>query len=102
VFGFLKRLTVSMVDTFIADLKNAVKEVKISPSKNGTMVALYGKPFLIHHPCSVLRAMIAETGTDTSFFLDLESFLGLGKSSAVGPSMVGQLAEAFIDTMYKA
>lgn len=62
------RLTVSMVDTFIADLKDAVREVKVSPSRNGTMVAVYG----------------------------------LGNSSAVGPSMVGQLAEAFLDTMYKA
>lgn len=27
---------------------------------------------------------------------------GLGNSSAVGPSMVGQLATAFLDAMYKA
>lgn len=27
---------------------------------------------------------------------------GLGNSSPVGPSMVTQLAEAFLDTMYKA
>ena len=27
---------------------------------------------------------------------------GLGNSSAVGPAMVGRLAEAFLDTMYKA
>ncbi|KAE9403922.1 PLP-dependent transferase [Gymnopus androsaceus JB14] len=62
------RLTVTMVDTFIADLKDAIKEAKISPSGKGTMVALYG----------------------------------LGNSSPVGPSMVSQLAEAFLDTMYKA
>ncbi|GLB37008.1 putative PLP-dependent transferase [Lyophyllum shimeji] len=62
------RLTVSMVDTFIADLKDAVKEAKVAPSGKGTMVALYG----------------------------------LGQSSAVGPSMVGQLATAFLDTLYKA
>ncbi|KAG6811604.1 hypothetical protein H0H92_006667 [Tricholoma furcatifolium] len=62
------RLTVSMVDTFIADLKDSVREAKIAPSGKGTMVALYG----------------------------------LGKSSAVGPSMVGQLATAFLDALYKA
>ncbi|RDB16698.1 Sphingosine-1-phosphate lyase [Hypsizygus marmoreus] len=62
------RLTVSMVDTFIADLKDAVKEAKVAPSGKGTMVALYG----------------------------------LGKSSAVGPTMVGELATAFLDTLYKA
>ncbi|KAF9073647.1 PLP-dependent transferase [Rhodocollybia butyracea] len=62
------RLTVTVVDTFIADLKDAIKEAKVSPSGKGTMVALYG----------------------------------LGNSSPVGPSMVTQLAEAFLDTMYKA
>ena len=36
-------LTVSVVDTFIADLKDSVKEVKSSaPGEDGTMVALYG------------------------------------------------------------
>jgi len=36
-------LTVSVVDTFIADLKDSVKEVKSSePGVDGTMVALYG------------------------------------------------------------
>ena len=43
----MKRLTVSMVDTFIADLKDAVNEVMISPSGNGTMVALYGMSFVL-------------------------------------------------------
>jgi len=62
------RLTVSVVDTFIADLKDSVREAKESPSGKGTMVAIYG----------------------------------LGNSSAVGPDMVGQLATAFIDAMYKA
>ncbi|KAF8893553.1 PLP-dependent transferase [Infundibulicybe gibba] len=62
------RLTVTMVDTFIADLKDAVKDAKVAPSGEGTMVAVYG----------------------------------LGNSSAVGPDMVGQLATAFLDAMYKA
>ncbi|KAG6820278.1 hypothetical protein H0H93_002890 [Arthromyces matolae] len=62
------RLTVPVVDTFIADLKDSVKQAKMTPSGKGTMVALYG----------------------------------LGQSSAVGPSMVGELAETFLDSMYKA
>ncbi|KAJ3726910.1 PLP-dependent transferase [Lentinula raphanica] len=62
------RLTVTMVDTFIADLKDAINEAKVTPSGKGTMVALYG----------------------------------LGNSSPVGPQMVTQLAEAYLDTMYKA
>jgi len=41
-FFFLKRLTVPAVDQFIADLKDSVKEAKIAPSGNGTMVSLYG------------------------------------------------------------
>lgn len=62
------RLTVPMVDNFIMDLKDAVREAKVAPSGKGTMVSLYG----------------------------------LGQSSAVGPSMVGELATAFLDTLYKA
>ncbi|KAF6763277.1 sphinganine-1-phosphate aldolase [Ephemerocybe angulata] len=62
------RLTVPVVDTFLADLKDAVQEAKLAPSGKGTMVALYG----------------------------------LGESSAVGPEMVGEIATAFLDTLYKA
>ncbi|KAF9526574.1 pyridoxal phosphate-dependent transferase [Crepidotus variabilis] len=62
------KLTVPLVDQFIADLKDSVREAKLTPSGKGTMVAVYG----------------------------------LGSSSAVGPSMVGQLASAFIDALYKA
>lgn len=62
------RLTLPVVDAFIADLKDAVREAKVSPSGSGTMVAVYG----------------------------------LGNSSAVGPDMVGQLATAFLDALYKA
>ncbi|TEB10259.1 sphinganine-1-phosphate aldolase [Coprinellus micaceus] len=62
------RLTVPVVDAFIADLKDAVQEAKLAPSGTGSMVAVYG----------------------------------LGKSSAVGPEMVGELAASFIDTLYKA
>ncbi|KAI8992967.1 PLP-dependent transferase [Trametes punicea] len=62
------RLTVPVVDNFIADLKDAVRDAKVAPSGNGTMVMLYG----------------------------------LGQSSPVGPTMVGHVAEAFLDAMYKA
>ncbi|KAF9446347.1 PLP-dependent transferase [Macrolepiota fuliginosa MF-IS2] len=62
------RLTLQAVDQFIADLKDAVKEAKVSPSGKGTMVSVYG----------------------------------LGRSSAVGPELVGELATAFLDSLYKA
>ncbi|KAI0689368.1 PLP-dependent transferase [Cerioporus squamosus] len=62
------RLTVPVVDNFIADLKDAVREAQLAPSGKGTMVMVYG----------------------------------LGKSSPVGSTMVGHLAEAFLDTLYKA
>jgi hypothetical protein len=39
----MQRLTVDKVDDLIADLKDAIKQVKVSPSGNGTMVRLYGE-----------------------------------------------------------
>ncbi|EPQ57117.1 PLP-dependent transferase [Gloeophyllum trabeum ATCC 11539] len=36
------RLTVPIVDQFIADLKDSVNEAKLSPSGQGSMVAVYG------------------------------------------------------------
>ncbi|KDQ55737.1 hypothetical protein JAAARDRAFT_59713 [Jaapia argillacea MUCL 33604] len=36
------RLTIPLVDTFIEDLKDAVREAKLNPAGKGTMVALYG------------------------------------------------------------
>ncbi|KAL5523548.1 hypothetical protein ACEPAG_7721 [Sanghuangporus baumii] len=68
------RLTVPVVDQFIADLKDCVREVKVlssstsSSAKEGNMVALYG----------------------------------LGNSSAVGPAMVEKMVTAFLDALYKA
>ena len=35
-------MTVPVVDNFIADLKDAVREAKLTPSGKGTMVMLYG------------------------------------------------------------
>lgn len=62
------RLTIPNKDSFIEDLKDAVREASVNPSGEGTMVAVYG----------------------------------LGSSSAIGPSLVGELAEAFIDATLKA
>ncbi|KAI0829854.1 PLP-dependent transferase [Trametes gibbosa] len=62
------RLTIPVVDSLIADLKDAVRDANLAPSGKGTMVMLYG----------------------------------LGQSSPVGSTMVGHVAEAFLDTMYKA
>lgn len=39
----LQRLTVPVVDNFIADLKDAVRDAKLAPSGKGTMTMLYGK-----------------------------------------------------------
>lgn len=74
-----------MVDNLIADLKDCIKETKISPSGGGQMVRVYGRCFV----------------SSLAFWYS-ESSKGLGSSSAVGPSMVGQLATAFLDAMYKA
>ena len=38
----MQRLTVLVVDNFIADLKDAVRDAKLAPSGEGTMVMLYG------------------------------------------------------------
>jgi len=62
------RLTIPVVDRFVADLKDSVEEARSKPSGKGTMVALYG----------------------------------LGKSSAIGPALVGKVASIYIDTMYLA
>ena len=40
-----QRLTVPLVDQFIADLKDSVKDAKIAPSGKGSMVAVYGMSF---------------------------------------------------------
>ncbi|KAF8624627.1 hypothetical protein AX15_005781 [Amanita polypyramis BW_CC] len=62
------KLTVGNVENFIADLKDSVREAKMTPSGKGLMVSVYG----------------------------------LGNSSPVGPAMVGELATAFLDALYKA
>ena len=85
------------VEELIADLKDSVREAKLKPSGTGTMVTLYGTPRFSHsfhfveylaQPCTLLFTPIL--------------FVGLGKSNAVGPTMVGHLATAFLDALYKA
>ncbi|KAJ3481819.1 hypothetical protein NLI96_g7401 [Meripilus lineatus] len=53
--------------------------------------------FLADLKDAVREARLAPTGKGT-----MVSLYGLGESSAVGPSMVGELATAFIDALYKA
>ncbi|KAJ7902192.1 pyridoxal phosphate-dependent transferase [Mycena olivaceomarginata] len=69
------RLTVDRVDVFIADLKDL---------REGGEVAAGGQ------------------GDDGGSIRSILDCTGLGNSSAVGPAMVGQLATAFLDTLYKA
>ncbi|ESK81959.1 sphingosine-1-phosphate lyase [Moniliophthora roreri MCA 2997] len=64
-------LTPQASDSFISDLKECIREVKNRVRKPGE-----------------------KEGTMVALY-------GLGKSSAVGPSMVGELAEAFLDALYK-
>jgi sphinganine-1-phosphate aldolase len=84
-----QRLTVPLVDTFIEDLKDSVKEARLSPSGKGTMVQVYGSAAKYPSPDIVL--------THVGMFL-----IGLGNSSAVGPAIVGELATTFLDTLFKA
>ena len=67
----LKRLTIPMVDTFIADLKDAVREAKVSPSGKGTMVALYGMssaPFVMFNLLSHLYPSFVRLHSSPLFF----------------------------------
>jgi hypothetical protein len=41
----LQRLTVPLVDTFIADLKDSVEDAKTAPGGKGNMVQVYGMWF---------------------------------------------------------
>jgi sphinganine-1-phosphate aldolase len=47
-----QRLTVPLVDTFIADLKDSVEEAKTAPGGKGNMVQVYGT--LFYQACSVI------------------------------------------------
>jgi len=52
------RLTVSIVDTFIADLKDAVREAKLHPSGKGSKVMLYG----LGNSSAVGPSMVSQVG----------------------------------------
>ena len=74
----------------MADLKDAVNEAMLAPSGQGTMVQLYGT----YLPC--LPPPLSDH--DESPFC-----AGLGKvAGALAPSISGQIATAFLDTLYKA
>jgi len=45
VVAQLQRLTVPLVDTFIADLKDSVEDAKTTPGEKGNMVQVYGMWF---------------------------------------------------------
>ncbi|KAL4078210.1 pyridoxal phosphate-dependent transferase [Scleroderma yunnanense] len=62
------RLTLSVVDMFLEDLKASVEQARQAPEGKGEMMTLYG----------------------------------LGSSSPVGPTLVGEVATIFLDTLYKA
>jgi len=60
-----QRLTISMVDDLIRDLKQAVWDAKGSPAGNGVMVSLYG---------ACRKRMDDGAGSETSLFgLELSS-----------------------------
>jgi hypothetical protein len=50
-----QRLTLSVVDTFIEDLKSSVLEAKESPSGTGTMVAIYGTFYAVFVVIKICR-----------------------------------------------
>ena len=52
----MQRLTVPVVDNFIADLKDAISEAKLAPSGKGTMVMLYGTLLVLYWGCRAGRA----------------------------------------------
>ncbi|KAG1861579.1 PLP-dependent transferase [Suillus subalutaceus] len=57
------RLTLPLVDTFIADLRDSVQQAKLTPSGKGTMVRLYG----LGNSSAVGPEMVSELAT---MFLD--------------------------------
>ena len=77
------------METFISDLKASVAEAKKSPEGKGSMVALYGTSV----DCLLFGF---------SFMRDRRRWVGLGSSSAVGPTIVEEVASLFLDALYKA
>ncbi|GJE92746.1 PLP-dependent transferase [Phanerochaete sordida] len=61
------RLTVPVVDTFIADLHDAVKEAELNPSGKGTMVQLYGLGKVAGALAPSISSQIATAFIDTLY-----------------------------------
>ncbi|KAF8971235.1 hypothetical protein BDZ97DRAFT_1348546 [Flammula alnicola] len=64
---YQQRLTLPLVDQFIADLKDSVREAKVAPSGKGSMVAVYGALlfpllFLCLHPLRCLSCTRVRCG----------------------------------------
>jgi sphinganine-1-phosphate aldolase len=111
-------LTVPLVDTFIADLRDSIEEAKTAPGGKGNMVQVYGMWFTNCVSSTRVRWFVECTSVPRGMFIHDAAFLlsntpsgymcltyfpaGLGNSSVVGPTMVGKLATVFLDTMYKA
>lgn len=88
--GRWQRLTISRVDDFIRDLKDAICVAKGSPAGKGNMVTLYG----------TCNTRLSGRFPVALVIDDVRS--GLGNSSAVGPQLVGAVVTAFLDALYKA
>ncbi|KAJ7646954.1 pyridoxal phosphate-dependent transferase [Roridomyces roridus] len=97
--------------------KNAevnVLEVGDKMSQRGWHLNALSNPSAVHIACTRLtvdavdmfiadlKDSVREAKTQPSGKGTMVAVYGLGNSSAVGPAMVGQLAEAFLDTLYKA
>ena len=85
-----------MVDELIADLKDAISEAKLAPTGKGTMVMLYGACTSLLPSPPFLPLFCGQAELTARFCA------GLGESSPVGHTMVGHVAEAFLDALYKA
>jgi hypothetical protein len=77
--------TARNIDNLLKDLREVLTEVKNSPAASGDMVALYGTS--VHGVATAVTDRLSGVIT------------GVGQTS-VGPTVVTQLAEAFIDTLY--
>ena len=79
------------METFVSDLKASVAEAKQAPEGKGTMMALYGTSRWRRVSRLFVTALTASA-----------CVTGLGSSSAVGPTIVEEVASIFLDTLYKA
>ena len=66
------------------DLKASVEQARRAPEGKGDTMSLYGTSY---NQCICLR---------------IDYVTGLGSSSLMGPTLVGEVATIFLDTLYKA